>query len=519
MKKKPNPGKVWLIGAGPGAPDLLTARARAALEAAHVILYDDLVNPSVLPTPYRWRTLIPVGKRAGEGAKQAYIERLMLRYAKQGKTVARLKGGDPFVLGRGGEEVIALRAARIPYEVVPGISSATGVPTLAGIPLTHRGVAASFAVVTGHLATGKDDREPEWELLAHSVDTLVIMMGVATFKDIAARLITAGKDARTPVAVIRWGSWPMEHRQIGTLADGAAGTLPVGTPSVIVIGEVVRLAERTGAKPPVLAGVRVAVTRDEDSEDALVRGLEARGAIAQRVPVISREIIRHAPHLADLRYVQAALTAVGRYDWVVIASSFTCFALDWLRTEWGIPRADFFRPRYAAIGEATANSVRYAFSEPALTARVARQEGLLKALGDVRGKRIFLPGALESRPALADGLRKAGALVTVAPVYVTVPAVGGGARLAGLVRSAEVDVITFTSGSIVRHALRAIGAAGRRKLADRRILAASIGPVTSAELRKHGIRPPIQARRASMEDLAASIARYYSTHPHAPRLR
>ncbi len=497
----------------------MSRRAHQALSDANVVLYDDLVDPSVLPPPYRGRMLIPVGKRAGEGAKQRSIERLMLRYAKQGKSVARLKGGDPFVLGRGGEEVIALRKARIPYEVIPGISSATGVPTLAGIPLTHRGIAASFAVVTGHLASGKDDREPEWELLAHSVDTLVVMMGVATFRGIAARLIKAGKEPETPVAVIRWGSWPMEHRQLGTLADGAAGKLPVGTPSVIVIGEVVRQAAPVNPPRRALAGVRAAVTRDVEFRDPLAAGLSRHGALVHRAPVIERELIHLTRGLADIGRVRSILRRIGEFDWVVIASAHTCFALEWMATDFGIHRKRFARPRYAAVGRATAERMAYLFGAPEVVAKEARQEGLLRAMGDVRGRKILLPGALETRPVLAEGLRRRGAEVTVLPVYVTRPDPGGLRRLAGLVRGGEVDVITFTSGAIVRHALKAVGPAGRRKMADRRILAASIGPVTSAELRKHGIRPPIQARTATMEELVSATARYYSSHPHAPRLR
>lgn len=527
MKKNgKKPGTVWLIGAGPGAKDLVSGRADAALGSAEVILYDDLVSPALLPEPRTMsgspRIFVPVGKRGSRGFPQVSIEKLLVRFARQGKTVARLKGGDPFVLGRGGEEVDALRKARIPYEVIPGISSATGVPTLAGIPLTHRGVAASFTVVTGHLAEGADDREPEWDLLAHATDTLVIMMGVATFKRIAARLIKAGKDPETPVAVIRWGSWPMEHRQIGTLADGEAGRLPVGTPSVIVIGAVVRFAEPVDRvrKPEPHLAARIAITGGASSRSHAMmsdyQSLLERNFAIRRLPLIHlTPVLEFRP----LRPARRMLEGIREYDWVVLTSATAVGHLESWRERYGIHRRAMLTPKFAVVGPATATALASSFCPPDAVATNHRQEGLVEVMGDVSGKRILFPCAAGARDWLPTELRRRGATVDVLPLYRTVPDRAGLRRLSELVRADQVDVITFASGSAVRFITAALGASGRRKLAQRRILAASIGPVTSAELRKHGIRPPIEARKASMEELVSAIARYYAKHPHAPRLR
>ena len=510
MSARKKPGKVWIVGAGPGAPDLLTERARQAIGSANVILYDDLVHPATLPEPHPFRVYIPVGRRAGRSSRQESTERMMVRFARAGKKVVRLKGGDPFVFGRGGEEVETLRKAHVAYEVIPGVSSATGVPTLAGIPLTYRGVAASFAVVTGHVAEGKDDREPEWDLLAHSSDTLVIMMGMTAFPRIAARLIKAGKDPATPVAVIRWGSWPMERRWLGTLADGAAGRLPFGTPSAIVIGPVVKLARRHEATVPTpLAGVRVAVTRESEHNETLRAALAGNGALVSSCPAISTFWYDPTPAF------RRAARNPGSYDWIVFTSANGVGSFCTLMNAVHVDARSFPHTRVAAIGRATATKLREIYDlQPDVVARDERAEGLLRALGNVRNKRFLLPQARITRGVLARGLRARGAAVTVLPVYETRVDRNGIRRLAQLLALGELDVVTFTSGSTVDFSMKALGAQGRR-LFKKTVKAASIGPVTSSALRKWGIRPAIQARKASMEELAAAIVRYYRSHPHA----
>ncbi len=518
-KGKRKLGKVWIVGAGPGAPDLITERGRKILDKANIILYDDLVDPSSLPPEYSSRRLIRVGKRAGGGTAQARIERLMVKFARRGASVVRLKGGDPFVFGRGGEEVGALTTARIPFEIIPGVSSATGVPTLAGIPLTHRGVASSFTVVTAHLAKDSRDREPEWDLLAHATDTLVIMMGAASFQLIATRLVKAGVDPRRPVALIRWGSWSAERRQFGTVQDGASGTLVAETPSVIVIGEVVRLAKKAESRNLPLAGVRIAVTREYEYNDRLVVALKRAGATVIGTPAISTAPAEMNILRSARRRAYSLLKNIESYDWVVLTSGKAAFHFDLFR-RYTIHVRKLWKPRYAAVGPGTARDIEtFLGAPPDVIAQDRRQEGIVEALGNVRGKRILFPCAANAREDLARLLRNKGAHVDEFPAYITVPNRYGLKRLASLVQSCEVDVVTFASGSTVRHGLKAMGRVGRKAFISRRTLAASIGPVTSAALRKWGIRPAIQAKRASMEELAAAIVRYYRKHPHAPRLR
>ena len=234
------PGRVSLVGAGPGDPGLLTVRALERLREADVVVYDRLVNPELLDEAPAEALRIFAGKRVGAHClPQAAINALLVHHASAGRFVVRLKGGDPFVFGRGGEEALALAKAGIPFEVVPGISSAIAVPAYAGIPVTHRGIAASFAVLTGHEDPTKDGEAVDWARLATAVDTLVILMGVGTLPRIAARLLAAGRSGDTPAAVIRRGTTEAEETVVGTLGDMAARAARLQAPAVIVIGEVV----------------------------------------------------------------------------------------------------------------------------------------------------------------------------------------------------------------------------------------------------------------------------------------
>ena len=244
----PSRGRVVLIGAGPGDPELITVRGLRALQQAEVLVYDRLVGPELIDEAPEWAEKIYVGKQPGHHAMpQDDINALLVDRARLGLTVVRLKGGDPFIFGRGGEEALACAEADIPFEIVPGISSSASVPSNAGIPLTHRGVAASFAVMTAHRALDLDAQNPAWEGFA-KVDTLVILMGVARLEAIVANLQHHGRDAATPVAIIERGTLPDERITVATLADIAprARALGVRSPAVIVVGEVVRLRDQLG---------------------------------------------------------------------------------------------------------------------------------------------------------------------------------------------------------------------------------------------------------------------------------
>jgi len=239
------PGRVCLVGAGPGDPGLLTVRALERLREAEVVVYDRLVNPALLDEAPAGALLIFAGKRVGSHcAAQAAINALLVHHAEAGRFVVRLKGGDPFVFGRGGEEALALSKAGIPFEVVPGVSSAIAVPAYAGIPVTHRGVASSFAVLTGHEDPSKDGDAVNWRALATAVDTLVVLMAVRSFPRIVGALLANGRPPETPVALIRWGTTEAQEVRIGTLGDIVGRARGLESPVVAVIGEVVRLRER-----------------------------------------------------------------------------------------------------------------------------------------------------------------------------------------------------------------------------------------------------------------------------------
>ncbi|MCH7835534.1 MAG: uroporphyrinogen-III C-methyltransferase, partial [Chloroflexi bacterium] len=274
-------GKVWLVGAGPGDPGLITVTALERLRQADVIVYDRLVSPRLLDHSREGAELIFMGKVAGEGHHdQSKINELLIEKAREGKRVVRLKGGDPFVFGRGGEEAEGLQAAGVPFEVVPGVTSAVAVPAYAGIPVTHRGVAATFAVVTGHEDPDKGEPAVDWERLATAVDTLVLLMGVKTLPETIERLIAGGRPPETPVAVIRWGTTPEQRTVIGTLADivQRVREAKLEPPAITVVGEVVRLRETLAwFEDRPLFGKRVLITRTRRQASALARLLAEEG--------------------------------------------------------------------------------------------------------------------------------------------------------------------------------------------------------------------------------------------------
>lgn len=514
MKKK---GKVWIVGAGPGDPSLLTEKAVGALSRAEVVLHDALVHPAAL-NHAGLADWIPVGKRGdGDSIPQAATQALMVRLARLGREVVRLKGGDPFILGRGGEEIRALERAGIPYEIVPGLSSATAVPAALGIPLTQRGVASNFAVTTGRTREGGPDDVP-WELLAHAAHTLVVLMGAGRSGPIASRLLKAGKDPATPVAAIRWGTWPGELLRRTTLGKAAEALSDLTSPVVLVVGPTAALGRavtRRSAGP--LTGVRVVSTRGGgfDLHEPFARRIERAGGIVRLVGVTEQ-----ATRDRDRARLASRLRrGWGGYDWIVLTSRNAVSHLDLLVQAAGLDWRRQAHARIAAIGRQTATNVLRTFGmKPDVIPRVPRAEALLARMGAARGTRILIPRAAEARDVLPRGLRRGGARVTILPVYRTVPMAAALRNLRRIVLTADADVVLFASGSGVECSMKALGAAGRRAF-RRRVLAASIGPVTSAALRTWGIRPAIQARTASMEELAAAVVRYYRKHPRAPRLR
>lgn len=485
-------GRVYLVGAGPGDPGLITVRGLDVLRQADVILYDHLAPVSLLDCARPDAERIYVGKkRADHHLSQEETNALLVEKARSGAVVVRLKGGDPFIFGRGGEECEALHAAGIGFEVVPGVSSATGAAAYAGIPLTHRSRTSAISFVTGHEVEAID-----WAKVGQT-ETLVIFMGLTTFGEIAKQLIGGGRDPDTPAAAIRWGTRPDQQTLIGTVADLAeriAGA-KLKPPALIIVGEVVALRDDLNwfEKLP-LFGRRIVLTRADEQAGESAEQLRRLGADVVAAPTIEiREPSSWAP--AD-----EAIAKLETYDWLIFTSR---NGVERFLARLNASERDLraVKGRIAAIGPATAEALAAARLKTDCVPEEFVAESLLEALdADLTGQKILIARAEVAREILPEGLRQRGASVDVAPVYRT--AVPDGAALREALAARKPDWITFTSSSTVRHFVEMVGQDGLR---DARI--ASIGPVTSATLREYGAEPTIEAAPHTMDGLIEAIAR------------
>jgi uroporphyrinogen III methyltransferase/synthase len=498
------PGKVYLVGAGPGDPGLVTVTGLERIRGAGVIVYDRLVSERLLEHARPDAELIYVGKVPGaeDGHDQESINRTLIEQARQGRNVVRLKGGDPFVFGRGGEEAEALRAAGIPFEVVPGVTSAVAVPAYAGIPVTHRGVASSFAVITGHEEPGKAETAIDWAHLATATDTLVFLMGVRNLPEIVARLTEHGRLPQTPVAVIQRGTTPEQRTVTGTLADIVARVEDAGLrpPAITVVGEVVRLRETLSwfeNRP--LFGKRVLITRTRRQAGNLARLLTDEGAIPVELPSIEIEPIE------DREAVDAAIETLraGGYAWAVFTSANAVELFFEQLAERRLDARAFSGARIAAIGPATAQSlVARGLSADAVPDEYVA-EAVVEALrGQIApGDRVLLPRAESARAELVRGLEAMVATVDEVPIYrAAVPSEASPEVLAEL-REGRIDVVTFTSSSTVRNLLAMLGNAS----ALERPLIACIGPITAQTARELGLRVDVTASEYTVEGLVAAL--------------
>ena len=506
-------GRVLLVGAGPGDPGLVTVAAAEALAQAEVVVYDRLVNPRLLELAPAEAERIFVGKGPKRHSmSQEEINELLVARAGKGKRVVRLKGGDPFVFGRGGEEAEVLAAAGIAFEVVPGVTSAIAAAAYAGIPITHRGLASSVAFVTGHEDPTKDEPDVDWAKLATAVDTLVLLMGVGQLPQIVERLVAGGRDRATPVAVIEWGTLPRQRTVVGDLGDIVAKVeeADIGPPAVAVVGEVVRLREALrwfDVRP--LFGQRVLVTRTREQASELSRALAAAGAEPIELPTI--EI---TPRFDEERLKSAAQALKdGGYDWVVFtsANAVDCFfEFLWRRCL----DARSVRAAVAAIGPATAEALKRWGISVDVTPDPARYtaEGLLAALGeqgDLRGRSFLLPRAEGARDALIDGLSEQGAKIDEITLYLAAPPkdpeaegspAGEGLRR---LRAGEIDIATFASSSAVRNLVSLLG---HDVEPLRRCRVACIGPITAQTAEELlGRAPDIVAQEHTIPGLVRAL--------------
>jgi len=506
------PGKVWLVGAGPGDPGLMTVAGVAALAEAEVVVYDRLVSAKLLELAPSSAERIFVGKEAGAHALgQEEINALLVEKARQGKRVVRLKGGDPYVFGRGGEEAEALAAAGVPFEVVPGVTSAVAVPAYAGIPITHRGLASSFAVITGHEDPSKGETAIDWSKLATGVDTLVFLMGAATLPQIVEKLVEHGRPPTTPVAVIRWGTTPAQEVVTGTLADivRRVKEARLEPPAVTVVGEVVRLRETLRwfdspqAKP--LFGKRVLVTRTRQQASALSRLLSQQGAEPIELPAL--ELVPRD----DPRRLERAISALarGRYRWVVFTSA---NGVDIFFRRLREARRDaraFAEARVCAIGPGTAAALAAHGLRADLVPEEFVAESVVEALArrKVAKNRILLPRAEGARRELVRGLRALGARVDELPLYVAAPPGAPEPEALRRLRAGEVDVVTFASSSAVRNLLKLLEGDTAPLKGP---LIACIGPVTARTAREAGLEVDVEAKEHTIPGLVRALQDHYS---------
>lgn len=479
---------VYLVGAGPGDPGLLTVRAAELLARAEVVVHDRLADPSLLDLAPAGAERIDVGKAPGGPVRQGDINDVLVDRGRRWSCVVRLKGGDPFVFGRGGEEAIALTDAGVAFEIVPGVTSAIAVPAYAGVPVTHRGLSTSFTVVTGHSRVDLD-ADTDWESLARVGGTVVVLMGVAHRDLISARLQSGGLPADTPVVAVQWGTRPEQRSTRTTLGELASA--PIEPPATIVIGAVAGLDLAWYDRRPLL-GRRVVVTRAPAQASRLSVRLRDLGARPVEVPTIA--IDDAADGGAALRAAVGALRE-GAYDWVAFTSSNAVERLMALLRD----GRDFASARIAAIGPGTAEALAARGLAPDLVPERSLGEGLLAEWPPLPpgGGSVLLPRAAVARDVLPDGLGAAGWKVDVVEAYRTVPSRPPQPLLDA---AAGADAICFTSASTVTGYLAAAGA-------DRvPPVVASIGPVTSAAARAAGLEVTVEAGEHTIDGLVAALA-------------
>ncbi|MBN1919097.1 MAG: uroporphyrinogen-III C-methyltransferase [Verrucomicrobia bacterium] len=508
MPRRP-PGTVYLVGAGPGDPGLITLKGAEHLRRAQVVVYDRLANARLLHLAEPNAELIDVGKASGDHTiPQHEINALLVEKACAGKTVCRLKGGDPFVFGRGGEEALALVEAGVPFEVVPGVTSAVAGPAYAGIPVTHRGLAASVAFITGSEDLAKGGSSVNWAALAKGGGTLVFLMGARNLQAIAKALLDKGRSPRTPVACIQWATYPRQTVLQTTLvgAAGRAVAEKVQPPVIVVVGDVVSLRgklEWFECKP--LFGKRIAVTRPREQSPALADQLEALGADVIELPTIAIAPLR------DCRRLDAALRRVGSYDWVVFTSVNGVRACFERLGVLGKDARAFGSTKMAAIGETTAHELGLHGLVPDLVPAAFTSNGLVEAFRgrSLRGKRFLLPRADIAPNELPRMLRARGANVTCVDAYRTLhPDPSTAAK--DLTAAGGIDMVTFTSASTVRGYARMLGRI-REGTISSNTASASIGPETSRAIEAHGFPVSVEAERHTVSGLVEAIAAFYES--------
>ncbi len=507
-------GKVYLIGAGPGDPGLLTLKGRDCIRKADVVVYDYLAAPALLAHAAPEADLIYVGKKGGDHTlSQDGINRLIVEKGLQGLVVARLKGGDPFIYGRGGEEAEALLDAGVAFEVVPGVTSAVAAPAYAGIPLTHRDYTSTLAFVTGHEDPTKETSQINWSSLAAGIGTLVFFMGVKNLPHITTRLREHGMAADTPVALVRWGTTNRQRTVTGTLATivTVAREAGIKAPAIIVVGRVVELRQRLRwFEDRPLLGTNVVVTRARAQASDLVARLGDMGANCLEYPTI--EV---AP-LEDKTRLDQAIDNLARYDWIVFTSvNGVLYFFERLFAR-GFDVRALHHMRTAVIGPVTAERLRDFGLQSDILPESYRAESVVAAFKDeaMAGRRVLLPRAAEARAVLPDELGKMGAEVDEVMIYRARQVTTGARQLVEDLRAGRIDLVTFTSSSTVTNFRALLPDAEADQLMNG-VRVASIGPVTTETATSLGIRVDITADEYTIPGLCRAIQTLYAS-PDAP---
>lgn len=495
---------VYLVGAGPGDKDLITAKGQELIKKADCIIYDYLVNPQLLTNRQKNCKLIYVGKKAGAHTlPQDKINQLLVKMARTYRTIVRLKGGDPFIFGRGAEEAAYLREKSIHFEIVPGVTSAIAVPAYAGIPLTERSKTSTVGFITGHEDPTKSDSGIDWQALAKALGTMVFLMGAGNLEFIVKKLISCGKPKNTPVAVIRWGTTARQKTVVATLGTivTRARKNKMAPPAIIVVGDTVALRKKLCwfEKKPLFAK-RIIVTRTREQASALSQRLIDSGAEVIEIPTI-----KIVPLDADKQLNNAFSSQ--QFDWIFFTSQNGIAAFSAYLKRTGNDSRIVGRAKICAIGPETAKSLGAIGITPDYVPSRFVAETIVKHFRNMRRKGTVQPQALilrakKARDILPKGLQEAGFAVSMMSLYDTVAPPGSAALLRQALRE-KIDFVTFTSSSTVENFVKLLGKNYRARLSG--IKCASIGPVTSQTLRKFGLKANIEAKAYTIDGLVNAI--------------
>ena len=502
-------GKVYLIGAGPGDPGLITCKAVACLSQCNVIIYDYLASPALLSIASKQAEYIYVGKKGGDHTmKQDQINQLIVDKALAGQVVCRLKGGDPYIFGRGGEEAEILNQNNIPFEVIPGITSGIAAPAYAGIPLTHRKMTSTLAFVTGHEDPTKSESSIYWPSLAKGIGTLVFYMGVKQLPGIVEQLIKHGKSKETPVALVRWGTTSRQQTVTGKLDNIVEIVQKSGlrAPAIIVVGEVVSLRDKLGwfeQKP--LFGKTIVVTRARRQASDLVRQLTDLGAECIECPTI--EIV--PPD--DDQPMRQAIQKISNYDWLVFTSVNGVLKFFNLLFDMGKDVRALGHIKICTIGPVTASQLMAYGLKTDILPETYRAESVVKAFEkiNIRDKRVLLPRAKEARTVLPESLRKIGAIVDEVIAYQTISVTGHDPEIISRIQNADIHMITFTSSSTVNNFCNIFPDCISNENFNKKVIMASIGPITSETARKQGLSVSIEAEEYTIPGLTKAIVDFF----------